>query len=569
MVAARFRAQSYTTPWQTKPFHDRGLSINDSWWAKFNGFVDEWMSPTTVSVVSLVKSLLLACCWALLVSVLILLAFRHGGNLQVRTMVALLLLFCVSMLLRLGLATWGPGDLNVNILRSQYGAAPGLLVRAVAEVFGLSPRTPVIVSLVTGSLAPVALVLTAEALGRDRATAFAAGLLLALAPYAIRTSGEGERQSCAILLSILSIGGLSVWILKAEVLGGVCFLAAGLLCAASRPELVLILPVTGLLIPFLARSRTELFRGILSVLVLTVIVVIIFPWSREVWVMADGNGIWKLPGPWTAIWMSPEYTSWAVLVLTAIGLVIGAVRKDRIIIWSGLTLIALGIITSAHPIDHLRLASARYQTILLIFQAIVAGAGATWIIGLVAPLVGRRMKYAVPVLLAAALVATSIVPIRQVTARRSIDDEYAFLAGAVRQLPPSAVVYILNPDRRVEVGLRFLKDISILSAMPQQNWLELPQSKDKLVPGAYFYLQPVCSADPAHLEHDRPMVARCRAVKGCLDGEPIVDAMLSSRRFAWDQFGDESVHVAIYPVSALDACEFNDGVWSVGNDASN
>lgn len=460
------------------------------------------------------------------------------------------LLFTGAMALRLMLAPWGPGDFNVNVCLPAYGEAPCLVIRAIGAIIGLSPKVPIFVSLVFGSLAAAFLVPMALALGMDRRTALAAGLLLAVTPLAVRSSGDGERQSFVLLLSILATASLAVWGHLRNVPALVAFLSGGLLCTASHPSALLYLPVAWVTLVVFERPQERL-RAAGAVLALTGFVVAFVPVSMKLMHMAKGYAPWRLPGAATTVWLNTDFTAIAVLGLMVVGALTGIVGRDRVVTWAIAAAVVVAVPAIRHPIAEMNLASARYQTLSLPMVSLIAAFGITRVLEAMSRYGGRKAVLCGATILAVMVVGTSVEPMRATMARRTIDYEYEFLSKVVTKLPSNARIYIVNPPGHVENGLRFLEEISRFSGMEGQRWVQVPPGPLADLSGAFYYRQPVCSSD-GETPGAAAMVAQCERIERSLRLRPLAETTVPAKRFAREGYAGPYVRLGIYYILPFD-----------------
>ncbi len=185
-----------------------------------------------------------------------------------------------SFLIRYFFASWGPGDLQMNLYLAfsdigqsdlKYGAAPSAFLALLFHILPASFDTVVFVNLVLGSLAPVLMVLMSRAWFGRRDVAWWAGVLLAVQPLLIRHAGVTNRQPFVLFTALVALATLAFFLSGRHRHRWIALLTSGLavlLCVRTRPEAVFLF-MPGLLLVVLAQplralgSRQALKHGAL------------------------------------------------------------------------------------------------------------------------------------------------------------------------------------------------------------------------------------------------------------------------------------------------------------------
>ncbi len=307
--------------------------------------------------------------------------------------VSLLALFAGAGLLRVLLATWGPGDFFVKQAGNFWpvyglsfrGSAPATLFHLLFTVLPESDYTVVGVSLFLGALAPVFLVLFVRQIGMSRFAAFLSGVLLALHPVAVRYSGDQSRQMLALSLALLSLWSIARFRERVRWRQLVLAVCAAWLCFRSRPEAGVVLGYSwGLVVLVLPGSwsdvRERWFRRAAGALVfLSVVIGALIVWSS----MNDGAVSESLSfavdvefsslSPDVAVWLAAYYNPWSFVLLLGFGALAGFVRRPRWALWAVGCLLVATILQESFVGDAFKadLANARYQILTLPLAAML------------------------------------------------------------------------------------------------------------------------------------------------------------------------------------------------------
>ena len=493
---------------------------------------------------------------ALLLGLLAGMARRGPVSPRLAWAAALIMLFCAGLALRIAFWTGGPGDFNVTVFLPMYGQAPATLLRLLEPVVGLDPLMPARFSLVFGALAPVALAIALVELGASRTTSFAAALMLAGQPLAVRWSGEGLRETTEMTLALVALWGQAAYVSRGRPRALAVSLASLVLCLQSRPEATLWLPVLALAAAFGLPRGGRRLRAVWPLVIAAVAGLLLMCPSARL-IVGTGAVVQRMPGlgPFQTVWLDPDFTSPVVPVLFALGAVWAVVRRDVPVTWAALAAVALSLAASIHPTGGLVLSSARYSALALPLVSAVAGSGASALLEGAPP----RFSRVGEAVMGAALVALALGtpgPMARVTLPRTIDHEYRYLARTLPDLPADADIYIANPHSRAEVGLRWLDQVSLMAGRGGQRWIEWPPEGDPTTRPRLFYYQPACSG--AMPPDGRPSMEvggigrvrkTCREALAACGGGLWMRAELPAVRFAADTYESERIPVGFCKLS--------------------
>lgn len=516
----------------------------------------------------------LAVTWCVLVPALLWMTYPWRPRLDP----AYVVIFLVALLLRYTLTTWGPGDLSMNLDSvfnaeapfSTYGNAPAPLLRLAIWLAPGSDRTVMVVSMILGALAPVALAVFAQQAGCTRVTALASAAFLAATPLMVRFSGEGNRQAYLMFLSVVALGALarSASTNSRRVAARIVYMTAALLCLRCRPEAMLFLPMAF----FYSLVQRDRSLATWSIHAATALVALLFFFRPLLFGMGNPLAASSLGFPSSIVELielgvifDRDYTPLALMALFGFGILAQdkSAAETRVMHWAlatlGVLLLAYALI--AQSADGLRLSSARYQTFSLVPFLMVAaiGCGRVW---------ERLRSRSLPIRLmqAGALAALVVIswqwPMRAVTAKCTVDREYAFVRETIPMLPPDAVIfYVAAVDEsgmNVDTGLRPPIFLSSALGLPTQRWVAWwpgreseatiahPQADD----GAprFYYHSANCWALPNFGARDdvRAMLALCRVALAAHGAKPFRMDALPVHPFAHDLYNPDPVPVGFY-----------------------
>lgn len=472
----------------------------------------------------------------------------------------LVLIGAMALALRLFLATWGPGDLQLNLhanFARVYGAAPYAVTWALDSLLRPDDLVSVLVpaSAVLGALAVVVLALFLREAGASRAVAATAAFLLALHPVAIRSSGDCERQmyilvaQAAAFLAVAAAHARDRW----WPLAG--FVLAGALATYSRPEGLAVwagAAFVALLLPWSRKTAVVLVLAVAGV----VLGMLRFVGDFRVQVYSASNALDFLP----PVILDPGFTPIVATVLFVLGAVVALRARDRLAV--GLVLLALlsSLPALFHPTWGLRLASTRYQLQALVPFVAIAAYGLVALVGHLGRWVPAAFRgwtlAAVWVLVAAA----SIPAVIRVSRPVSVDHEFAFLRRALPHVPRRAVIFYAHPDGRVGdvAGFRGMEDLADWLGRGDISWRLWDDSAPATPPPAFFYRQPACllPTDPTedapkdHPDHEclRCVVERCRQGLAHSVPEPLAEATFPAIYFGLQRFTAPETTVGLYPL---------------------
>ena len=458
-------------------------------------------------------------------------------------------LFGGSLLLRLGMATWGPGNdqfryQNVfagsGFARSwqptfcdeHLGSAPLALWHWVMQILPATDTTIISFVLFFGALAPLLLTLVLLGLRATPLAAYGAGLLLAIHPVAVRFSGDMSRTPVALALGLLALYFLTLHRRQGRILPLLGFAAAVWLSARSRPEGGMVLLVAGILVLVL---HTESWRSLRSaafwreaaaLLLAAVLAVgnLIVASHMQPAIAKNVGEIFQhlnpsLFTPRLALWLDPGYTSLATIALAAVGVSVAfrasLARHRRIAAWALASLVLATLLRPSGPSHQLILVYARYQWLQIVFFCVLAALGVQEILQRSQQRWGQRGQVTAGALLAIGVLGGNVDPLLNVCRPITIDQEYHFLAKTLPTLPSCAVIY--RPfDPAVDLSGGF-RDTDLLAAhFGRQPWRTWPPDPKDGACVRYFYRSPDCYVTPAYVMRDYPQ--SLFVLKNCAQG---------------------------------------------------
>ncbi|HOI11199.1 MAG TPA: hypothetical protein PK313_12045, partial [Myxococcota bacterium] len=341
----------------------------------------------------LVSGLWLAFAWTFLVESARALRATPRGDL-----VLLGLATGLAAMLGVLLAGFGPGAFRLNFPGAQYGTATAGLARWVWSIAGISPESLVWKNLVLGALVPAVMAFLVRSASRDRVLAWTAGGLAAVQPLFVVFSGEAGPPTQVVFLAVVALWALLRVLDTGRLAPVVLHASAVWLCTESRPEAVFVVPMAWGLAWAVGKGR----RRLLGIVALEAFVAAVsaLPWIGRVLAGAGGSQLgfaaasfgrpkylWR---PEHAVWLNPEYTAIAVVVLILCGLVVVLVRRRRLDLWVFLSMVLVAVPTCGLRTADQCLEWVRYVVLLVVFATWLAALGAVEAVRLVAVLAGRR-----------------------------------------------------------------------------------------------------------------------------------------------------------------------------------
>jgi len=500
--------------------------------------------------------------------------FRRGAASQ---RVALFSLFAAALGTRFAFATWGPGDFVIKQWESfgnhpirvsanfLQGNAPRALWSLLFQVFPATDHTIVVFGILFGSAAAVLVTLALLEMGAGAVASWCAGALLAIDPLMIRFSGTQDRMPQAAMLSAFSLWMLARHRKNQEGSNLVAFAASAWLCSSTRPEAGLIALVAILAIILVDANplralrepvlRLELLAAAGAALlgVAGLAIELTYTGGSAGPLSAAGAWKWSLDGS-NAPFLSLSCTSIAVMVFGLTGALIGLQRRNRLLIWSVISLIlvnhfcALGHISDGA--GHVHLANARYRSLVILVFCIVAGQGIEQWIALATARFGARGRSWSFGVAALAIALTSVQPIIAATTPRTIDIEYGFIRSALQRLPPCATIYYPY-DQQSHVGP--LANPWVLSwVLDRGRWPSWPANGPVADTScaSYYYNGSGCSLQADSVARQGPLaqrqLARCKVGMARSGKQPVVVAEIPARPFAHERFSGDTIRIGFY-----------------------
>ncbi|MFH1530492.1 MAG: hypothetical protein ABIK09_07145 [Pseudomonadota bacterium] len=498
-------------------------------------------------------------------------ARRPGG--RRRALVSGAALFAGALGLRLAVATWGPGDLFLNVAEifwgqpsTFYGNAPNGLLLLLMRVLPERVETLVAVTLTLGSLAVVvAHLLASELEPEDRCFPWAAALIVAVQPVLVRFSGESNRQMYVLFLGVTALWAWLRWERRGRALDAALAVCAATLCVHTRPEafpILLLLPAATALHIHGGPRRIGSWLGLgVGFIGYAVYYMTTFHTSNMESVYV-GN-LFTLAhfflGPEVNLWLDPGFTPIALIVLLPLGLVAGLLRRRRWVLWATAGLLGLAFIASSMPtgLGGVRqLASARYQTLAVLFASLLAGYGVVVLLDLAARH-GARARIAAAALIAVAVFATGVVPFRGVTKPTTLDHEYRLMKEWILLLPLRAEIYQPYNYRYNDLGLRDVVHLGRTMGRDDLNWFNWPDEWRPSPNPQFFWRQASCGVAERvdevfpDLDQSTPALAKtCREVSGFLADHRFLSAELPFRIFLNADKDRGILEVGMYEIPA-------------------
>ncbi|MBM4372020.1 MAG: hypothetical protein FJ098_10230, partial [Deltaproteobacteria bacterium] len=373
-------------------------------------------------------------------------SLRRGPRSRPLHAAALLALLAGALGLRIARATWGPGDLYLNVAEVfwgkpsvLYGNAPNALLLMLFEVLPAATETLVAVTLVLGTLAVgLAWLLARELAPEDAWFRWCAGLAVAAQPILVRFSGEANRQMYVLSLGTLALWSWVRWERHGRLLDGAAGVVAATLCVHSRPEafpLLLLLALISLRPPRREGGGRPRWSPILLAMAFGVYAAYWATSFRASSMQSTYVGNLFSPGrfflgPSVNLWLDPAFTPAALIAFLPLGLLAAARRRARWAGWVAAGLLGFAVMATSMPTggDGVRqLASARYQTLAVLLASLASAWGTAELLRFVAGRWPRRgLPVAIPLLLL--LVAgTGVSPFLGVTRPTTLDHEYRLM----------------------------------------------------------------------------------------------------------------------------------------------
>jgi len=495
---------------------------------------------------------------------------RRGGRTR-RRLAAGAALMGGAFGLRIAVATWGPGDLFLNVSEvfwglpaTFYGNAPNGLLLMLFRVAPERVETLVAVTLVLGSLSVgVAWLLASELVPEDRRFPWVVALIVAVQPVLVRFSGEANRQSYVALLGAAALWTWMRWERTGRGLFAAGAAVAATLCAHSRPEAFPIL----LLLPLASGLRVySRPRRPVSWLTLAAVFGAYAAYYRTMFHGASNQAVYLgnlsnmehfFLGPEVNLWLDPAFTPIALIALLLIGAAVGLARRERWVLWAAAGMLGLAFIASSMPTGFAgvrQLASARYQTLSVLMASLLAGYGAAVVIR-IAERWGAAGRVAAAATLAAAVIGTGVIPFRGVTKPTTLDHEYRLMKDWIIELPERAEVYQPYNYHYNDLGLRDVVHLGRTLGRDDLSWFNWPEDWRPSPNPQFIWRQASCGlaerVDEIFPILDRSthsLAATCREVTEHLADYRIMSAELPLRAFLNADRDHGSVEVGMYEI---------------------
>lgn len=463
---------------------------------------------------------------------------------------ALAALAVASGLLRLSFGAISPG--NPAILHSPYGYGQAALLLGLP--LNLTVDIVLRVAQLLGALAPVFLALAIHARTGDRRLAMVAGVLLAIQPLLVRQSSDFTSQSYVLFLGAVSLWALARWLARPSAVALALYAVAALLCIETRPEAVLILPITALFAwPGHPWRRATLAIAAVQV-PLAVVAILRFPTSTM------GDSVFDIHRlDLTALFLDTNYTAIVVQGLFLAGLVLGAWRRDRTVLAVAAGLLLVQLAMADRSPDGPNLLFARFRTLGFLPFAFVAAWGLCRVVDTFRD---TRVRITAAVLAWILVGISTVGPFRQIVAPRTLDLEFQYLVRTIPELPRGAEIYFPYTDR--DMGFRSFPVLSHLVGRPDLVWKAWPPDSSPQAGPRFFYLQSLCNASPdgplggpralaptgdLQDEDARDFEEVCDEALRHASGPLILEAPLQTRSFHQETYRGQAVRVGYLPIA--------------------
>jgi hypothetical protein len=419
-------------------------------------------------------------------------------------------LFVGALVLRMALATFGPGDLKMvdeAALLMEYnvvpfhGPATHALLAVLFEIAGPSDRIIVWMMLLCGALAVPVGAAVARRLWNSPAAAMGTGVAIMLHPVFVRMSGEASRQAHVLLLAAMAcLATLRAEDDRSWVNAGLAVVCTTL-CVLTRPEALVLVPLLISLTIFLAVEQRRLpplqvlvQHGLVLLTVIPYKMLIATDTAEMVNLAELFDRI--LPHFWAAesnAFMNLNFTPVAFLVLAVIALFAGVSRNRLTGLWAGLALFGIAIPLSTMTIgkgDEVQLASVRYHTLSLFVFCLLVGLGVPLLHQALVRFVRRpRVRNTVIAILLCLSALSLWYPYRQVTGTTTIDAEYEATREWLPQLPENAQIFTAYTQQiPFDFSLKPPVHLSVVLDRMDTDWWIFPDDWGRQPAGPVYLL---------------------------------------------------------------------------------
>lgn len=459
--------------------------------------------------------------------------------------------------LRLLLATWGPGDLQLNLHADKaqvYGAAPYAVAWGLDRLLRPDDLVPLLVwaSAVLGSAAVLLTFVFLREAGASRGIAGAAAALLAAHPLAIRFSGDCERQMYLLVAQVAALAAVAAAVKRDRWWPLAGLVLAGTLATFTRPEgfaVWLASAWLALLLPPSPRGWAAFGIGLAGA-------------GIGLWRMLQGFGEQAVAAPVRfepggLMLGDPAVTPVVVIIAFAAGCILAARDRDRLFLGMAVLAVTASLPGLIHSGAGVHLANARYQLQSIIPLVAVAAFG---LVGLLHRAGSRRPSRWWPAVAWLLVALSSVPPIVRVNRPVTIDRELAFLRASLPRLPRNAVVFVSHPDGRVMdvAGFRSMDAVADWVGRPDLQWRLWEAGREIEEGNAFFYRQPACDL-PENRPGDAPpgaprheclpcVVARCREAMAHAMPAAVAEVTVPARPFGPEAFVSSRITLGLYPL---------------------
>ena len=523
-----------------------------------------------------VSQLLVLAFFLFFLPLMLLSAWRMGSRTD-RGVVALL--FLAALLVRVQHATWGCGDYFLNVSEvftrslpyaEEYGNVPNALLAFLLLLLPATVATIAAVNLVLSGLAVVIFYLFLREAGKDWAGSFFAAVALAFTPLLVRYGGEATRQMPVLFFAIAAFWALARFQRTSYWVDGTAALLATALCAGCRPEAGM---VVGFFVLYAVFSRVSTPRArtlALAAGALAAFFGIVY-WMGYLGdtgrVSSDADMLFRPQGkglfsPETCLWLNLDATSVVAMVMAGVGVVAAVIRVRTVALWAAVCLVVHTLFAAPWGVaaHNINMVVARFQTLGLLFFAVLAGQGMESAVNLC-----RRFAPVTAVPVAALLLAgltwgSALPPHSEVLGKTTVDHEFRFIRETLPELPRGAVIYYvpinldfaLSPPEYLSV---ILDRADIAWRRFPDDWTPAPLPTFLLVNSACVYAGPRGDVLAwKHFEANRDLSGDCSFATPAI-GKPVAVARVPYRPFMEiDQMFGE-IEIGLYELDGRRADE--------------
>jgi hypothetical protein len=437
----------------------------------------------------------------------------------------------------------------------QYGLTGASIYSAVNQIFGGEERAVFTSNALLASMTVPAVILLDLSLRRSWATALLSGLLVALLPVHLRFSASEDLWIPGILFSVWSLAAWAAWLRRADGLTLAVAVIALALAMQSRPEL-LALPAAHALLVFVLRPPREWLRTFFGPATLVALAGLALLLARRGIDFVNMHGAipsLHLAGLDSIALADPTFTPGALLILCALGGLVGLLRRPRETLWLAV-LTAMFALIPAYAFGN---APCRWRTQILsaVFAGMLAGGVP---LGVDFPAI-RRWATPIVCVAAAGWVALGLWQrLDRVTELLDAQLEWAFLRDTVAKLPEQGdlIAYFKPPEGTqgldwIDPFPSFLLDrhekrlgqIDLREIGGERSW---PEPR----PGLLYYQGMDCWGSMRAVTFS-PMRDRCMAIAEHYEMRPLHVATLDTVGYSFANYARGPFRIGFFEVTGV------------------